>query len=291
MVDVVDIPANMFYQPGFMDANIIAMPVWAWIIFIMFFVAFIGAIGMLYVWLVMKPVLGYGKVGDASTAKGSPTQVFSIWKNRSFVIESMWYYGNVLAYGNPLKQMQMWFHNSEKATGVSANKPVMLTRDGFDGTVDLIAEMAVCEIPKIFNHDYGFEVVPKTDIEGKQIVDADTGSVVTELKERKDPSGKPYRLNSFADIRERMGLLEKLYPDGIPIRIYQQYDLSDIYKFTPQCQDSLKFGTILVDDARELALESDKPLPGLMDKYGLLLICLVVGIVSTAFVMMSFPIK
>ena len=253
------------------------------------FVGGIVIIMMVYVSFVMKPVSGFGKVGDAATAKGSPTQVFSVWKNRSFVIESMWYYGNILAYGNPLEKMQMWFHNSEKATGISANKPVMITRDGFDGTVDFVAEMAVCEVPRIFNEDWGFEVVPRVDINNQPMKD-ENGEIIMKSQERKDADGNPYILASFADIRKRFRVLEKLYPDGVPIPIYQLYDLAKIYQFTPQGQDSLEFGGILVDDAREWLLDSDKEKPGFFSKNALLIICLMVGIVTTAIIFVQFPV-
>lgn len=287
MVDVVSLPPDIFYQPEFLDYTII-MPIWAWIILIMVFIGFVGAIAMIYIWFIMKPVAGYGEVGDAATAKGSPTQTFSIWKNRSFVIESMWYYGNILAYGNPLNKMQMWFHNSEKATGLSASKPVMITRDGFDGTVDFIAEMAVCEIPRIFNKDWGFELVPKTDINGLPIVE--DGKPVMIERERKDQNGELYILSTFADIRKRMKILEKLYPSGIPVPIYQLYDLAKVYQFTPQGQDSLGFGGDLVEEAKEWLDNSDKEKPGWFERNSLLVICVLVGIVTTSIIYMVFPV-
>ena len=288
MVDVISLPPDVFYNPELLDYNLL-VPVWFWILLIMAFVGFVGLMIMVYVWFIMRPVAGYGQVGDAATAKGSPTQTFSIWKNRSFVIESMWYYGNILAYGNPLLKMQMWFHNSEKATGVSANKPVMITRDGFDGTVDFIAEMAVCEIPKTFNKDWGFELVPKLDIDNQPIVD-DEGDPVMIERERRDQDGNLYILSTFADIRKRMKLLEKLYPEGIFVPIYQLYDLAKIYQFTPQGQDSLGFGGDLVEEAKEWLLDSDKEKPGWFAANSLLIICLLVGIVSTAVVFMEFPV-
>lgn len=290
MIVVADsLPPDIFYDPGFLDYTVL-LPVWCWIILAMIFFGMVALIIMLYVWLVMRPVSGYGKVGDTSTAKGSPTQVFSIWKNRSFIIESMFYYGNILAYANPLKNMQMWFHNSEKATGLSARKPVMITRDGFDGTVDLIAEMAMCEIPRIFNRDYGMELVQKRDINNKPVYDDDGKPLMIE-KERKDSEGKSYILSTFSDIRKRLPLLEKLYPDGVPIPIYQPYDLAKIYQFTPQGQDSLELGGVLVDDAKEWLEENDLEKPGWLERNALLLLCLLCGIISTAIVFVEFPVK
>jgi len=283
------LPPDVFYNE-ILDAQLL-MPIWAWIILVLVFVGFVSVLIMVYVWFVMKPVSGFGKVGDAATAKGSPTQVFSIWKNRSFVIESMWYYGNILAYGNPLDKMQMWIHNSEKATGVSAKKPVMITRDGFDSTVDFIAEMAVCEIPRIFNEDWGFELVQKTDIKGRVVLDPETDRPIMITRERKDQNGDPYLLSTFADIRKRLALLIKLYPLGIPIPIYQLYDLAKIYQFTPQGQDSLGFGGVLVDDAREWLLENNKEPSSWFAKNAILMICLLVGIVSSALVFVEFPVK
>lgn len=291
MVDV--LPPEYFYMPDFFDMNLI-IPLWAWIIIGMIFVGFIAAIVMLYIVLIMKPVAGFGKVGDAALAKGSPTQVFSIWKNRSFVIESLWYYGNVLAYGDVVKKMQMWFHNSEKATGLSAGKPVMITRDGYDGTVDFIAEMAVCEIPKIFNRDYGFEQRQKRGFDAATnswvLATDDDGNPIMETVERKDNNGNPISISSFADIRRMMPLLVKLYP-SIPIPIYQLYDLAVIYQFTPQGQDSLEFGGITMDDAKEWLISEDKPPKSWFEKNALLLICVLMGIIGVAFVYMAFPIE
>lgn len=293
MVDVFIPPADIFYDPVFFD-RMLLLPVWGWIILGMIFFGFIAVIGMAYIWFIMRPVAGFGSVGDAATAKGSPTQVFSIWKNRSFVIESMWYYGNILAYGNPLQKMQMWFHNSEKATGVSAAKPVMITRDGFDGTVDFIAEMAVCEIPKRFNAEWGMEQVQKKRYDPGMkvwVVEIDEeGKPVMEWVERKDADGSPYTLSSFADIRKRLKLLEKLYPEGIHIPIYKLYDLAEIYQFTPQNQDSLGFGGDLVEEAKEWLLDANEEQPGWLERNSLLLICLIVGIVTTAIVYMTFPV-
>ena len=288
MVDVGGLDPTLFYDPTFWDAQLI-VPVYVWIFIILLFIGFVSAVAIVYIWFVMRPVAGYGSVGDASTAKGSPTQTFSIWKNRSFVIECMWYYGNVLAYANPLSQMQMWFHNSEKATGVSGGKPVMIVRDGFDGTADFIAEMAVCEIPRRFNADWGFELVPMLDPEGKQMVDTE-GRPLFREQERRDKDGKPYLLSSFHDIRYRMPLLEKLYPDGPEIDIYKPYDLAEIYRFTPQDQDSLKHGGDIVEEAKEWAKDEDTPQPGLLDKYGLVVICALVGLASTGIVWYIFPV-
>jgi len=303
MVDVVvNTDPTLFYMPYLFDYNLV-IPVWLWIILIMIFLGFVAAVAMFYIWYVFRPVAGYGSVGDTATAKGSPTQVFSIWKNRSFVIECMWYYGNMLAYANPLKQMQIWFHNSEKATGTSANKPVMVVRDGFDGTVDFVAEMAMCEIPKRFNEDWGFELVPALDVDGKSltepIIDSEgnpvydvnglpvTRPVMREV-ERKDENGVPYMLSTFSDIRHRMPLLEKLYPD-VEIDIYKPYDLAEVYRYTPKNQDSLKYGADIVEEAKEWAKEDDKGAPGLIDKYGLVMVCAIVGFFSTGMVWYIFP--
>ena len=289
MVDVVSVTdPTLFYMPSLFDYNLI-IPVWLWIILIMIFLGFVAAVAMVYVWYVLRPVAGYGSVGDTTTAKGSPTQVFSIWKNRSFVIECMWYYGNMLAYANPLKQMQIWFHNSEKATGTSANKSVMVVRDGFDGTVDFIAEMAMCEIPKRFNADWGFELVPAVDVDGNPVIGEDGKQMMREV-ERKDDKGESYLLTKFSHIRQRMPLLEKLYPDGVEIPIYKPYDLSEVYRYTPKSQDSLKYGADIVEEAKEWAREDDKDAPGLIDKYGLVILCALVGFFSTGFVWYIFPI-
>ena len=287
-MDIYTPPPNIFFDPALWDNQTLIFPVWLWIMLVLLCVGFVIFIGAIYVWFVMRPVAGYGSVGDASTAKGSPTQVFSIWKNRSFVIEAMWYYGNLLAYGNPLTKMQMWFHNSEKATGVSAGKPVMITRDGFDGTVDFIAEMAVCEIAPRFNKDWGTELVNKYDIDGNKVVDANGNEVFVE-QERKDEYGQPYILTKFSHIRQRMPLLEKLYPDGVEIPIYQQYDLSKIYRFTPQDQDSLKYGGDIVEEAKEWAKEDDKEKPGILDKYGLIVICGLAGLASIGIMWYILP--
>jgi len=290
MVNV--LPPEYFYMPEFFDMNLL-MPIWAWIILGMVFVGFIAAVAMLYVVLIMKPVAGFGKVGESALAKGSPTQVFSIWKNRSFVIESLWYYGNILAYGDPIKKMQMWFHNSEKATGLSAGKPVMITRDGYDGTVDFIAEMAVCEIPKLFNRDHGFEQKQKRAFDPTTntwiLCVNEDGSPIMEMVERKDKNGNSMAITSFADIRRLMPTLVKLYP-MIPIPIYQLYDLAIIYQFTPQGQDSLEFGGITMDDAKEWLVSEDKPPKSWFEKNALLLMCVVMGIIAVAFVYMAFPI-
>ena len=290
MVDV--LPPEYFYMPWLFDYNLL-MPIWAWIIIGMLFVGFIMVVAMAYVFLIMQPVAGYGKVGESSLAKGSPTQVLSIWKNRSFVIESLWYYGNILAYGDPIKKPQMWFHNSEKATGLSAGKPVMITRDGYDGTVDFIAEMGVCALPLMFNQDYGFEQ------KQKHVLDKDTGTwipqydergdPVMESVERKDANGNSVAITSFADIRRLMPILIKLYPK-VPIPIYKLYDLAEIYQFTPRGQDSLEFGGITIDDAKEWITNDDKPPKSWFEKNSLLLLCVIIGIIGVAFVFMAFPI-
>lgn len=289
MSDIVSLPPNMFWDPGLWDYTLL-LPIWAWIILIMLFLGFVIFVAMIYVWYIMRAASQYGAVGDSATAKGSPTQVFSIWKNRSFVIECLWYYGNMLTYGNPLAKMQMWFHNSEKATGVSANKPVMITRDGFDGTIDFVAEMAVCEIAPAFNAQWGFELVPRENIDGTPIIGADGQPSMVE-RERKDDNGEPYIMTKFTDIRKRMPILEKLYPKGIEIPIYQPYDLSKIYQYTPQNQDSLKFGGDIVEEAREWAQDDEKDKPGLFDKFGLIIICGLVGIASIGILWYILPIR
>jgi len=290
MVDYVVVPAGMAFDPNTWDYTLL-LPIWGWIIIFLLGVGFVVLVAMVYVWIIMRPVSGYGAVGDSTAlSKGSPTQVFSIWKNRSFVIECVWYYGNMLAYGNPLTKMQMWFHNSEKATGVSAEKPVMITRDGFDGTVDFIAEMAVCEIPPLFNSQWGFELVPRTDINGRVVIGEDGTPELKEV-ERKDDNGIQYMLSTFSDIRTRMSLLEKLYPDGVPIPIYKPYDLSEIYRYTPQNQDSLKFGADIVEEAKEWSRDDERNTPGLFDRFGLLIICGICGIASVGMLWYILPIR
>jgi hypothetical protein len=276
MVVNAGLPAGTILDP-FFDAAWLIAPNWFWILFIELFVGFTIVIGMIYIWFIMRPVAGYGNVGDAATAKGSPTQTYSIWKNRSFVISSMWYYGNVLAYGNPLKQMQMWFHNSEKATGVAASKPVMITRDGFNGTVDLIAEMAMCEIPKIWNERFGIEKVQRKDPDtGLPMFDASNKPIMVD-QERKDNNGKSLVISSFSDILDKWRILQAKFPNGIPIPAYKLYDLSEVYQWTPQDEDSLKFGADIVEEAKEWAKEDDKDKPGFMDKYGFFIICAIIG--------------
>jgi hypothetical protein len=108
-------------------------------------------------------------------------------------------------------------------------------------------------------------------------------------QERKDAQGESYLIATFADVRKRLKLLEKLYPDGVCIPIYQLYDLAKIYQFTPQGQDSLEFGGVLVDDAREWLLDNDKEPQGWLSRNSLLVLCLLVGIVTTAIVFAEFP--
>jgi hypothetical protein len=254
LVDVYNLPPNTAFDPNLMDMNLfgIGIPLWMYLMLALLFIGIAMLVVIVIYWFIMRPVASAGSVGDTSTAKGSPTQVYSIWKNRSFVIDRMWYYGNILAYSNPLQQMQMWIHNSEKATGVAAGKPLMITRDGFNVVVDLIAEMAMCEIPEMFHRDFGWEIVQEMDLDGTPVVDAD-GQPIMVRRERLDANGKPVALTSFSAIYRALPFLEKNYPAGVPIPIYQPYDLSRIYRFTPQNEDSLKLGVDLVEEAKEWA--------------------------------------
>jgi hypothetical protein len=279
MVDVYDLPPNTAFDPNLMDLNILGAPLWFWMMLALVIVGFAMLVAILIYWFIMRPVASAGSVGDTATAKGSPTQVYSIWKNRSFVIDRMWYYGNILAYSNPLTQMQMWIHNSEKATGIAAGKPLMITRDGFNVVVDLIAEMAMCEIPEIFHRDFGWEIVQETDINGKPILD-DNGQPVMVKRERLDKNGNPIALTSFAAIFRMMPFLEKNYPAGVPIPIYQPYDLSKIYRFTPQNEDSLKLGVDLVEEAKEWARDEEGKEPGFFDKFGMIIVLGGIGLLS-----------
>jgi hypothetical protein len=279
MVDVYDIPPGMAFDPNFMDMNILGAPLWLYLMLAIVFAGFVMIVAIIIYWFIMRPVASAGSVGDTATAKGSPTQVYSIWKNRSFVIDRMWYYGNILAYSNPLNQMQMWIHNSEKATGVAAGKPLMITRDGFNVVVDLIAEMAMCEIPEMFHRDFGYEIVQDVDLDGKPIVDTD-GEPVMIKRERLDKNGNPVALTTFAAIYRMLPFLEKHYPAGVPIPIYQPYDLSKVYRYTPQNEDSLKLGVDLVEEAKEWARDEEGKEPGFFDKYGLVIILGGVGLLS-----------
>jgi hypothetical protein len=280
----------------FWDNNLI-IPVWIWILLILVFVGFVMLVAMVYIWFIMRPVAGYGKAGlPTDVTKGSPTQVFSIWKNRSFVIETLMYYGNLLSYPDCFDRMQMWLHTSERAVGLSAEKPVMITRDGFNRTVDFIAEMAVCELPKIFNRDWGMEEVPKRDINGNPVYDKllkEDGTFVNVpvmvTQERKDDEGKPYMLTNFTDIYKRLPLLERLYPEGVPIPIYQPYDLSQIYTFTPKGEDSLKAGGIIVDDAKDWVAEDEGEKAGWLERNAQFLVLGMFCLITTVFVYYAFP--
>jgi hypothetical protein len=276
VVDVFVTPPGMFFDPVVWDNQSLFLPVWLWIILVLGAIMFFSVITMVIVWFIMKSVAGYGQLGDAASAKGSPTQVFSIWKNRSFVIEPLWYYGNVLSYADPLKKMQLWFHNSEKATGVSAGKPVMITRDGFDGTVDFIAEMAYCTIAPRFNQQFGTELVQIRNPDGTPFLDDENKPVYRE-QEVVDSMGKPYMLTSFATIRDRVPMLKKLYPEGVAIDPYQIYALDEIYQYTPQRHDSLKKGADLVAEAVKRAKAKKGDEPGLVDRFGLIIIVAVIG--------------
>lgn len=299
MVDSISLPPGLFYNPDFLDNTALVLPVWVWIILLLCFIGFVGICCMGYIYLIMRPCSGFGKVdgkiGDNSIAKGAPTQVFSIWKNRNFAIETLWYYGNILAYGNPLKHMQMWIHSSEKATGVAAGRPVMITRDNFNGTIDLIAEMAMVALAKNFNKDYGLEKKQKLDPDtGLPLIDYE-GNPIYEFVERVDDNGIPIRITSFSDIWNRLGLLEKLYPSGVNIPIYSLHDLSEINQYTPQNEDSLKYGSKIVDDARyDMGSPEEKPNGGIMGfitKNSLLILCLLFGLISTCLVWVIFPVK
>ena len=279
MVDVYDLPPNTAFDPNLMDLNILGAPLWLYLMLALVFVGFLMILAIIIYWYIMRPVASAGSVGDTSTAKGSPTQVYSIWKNRSFVIDRMWYYGNILAYANPLAQMQMWIHNSEKATGVAAGKPLMITRDGFNVVVDLIAEMAMCEIPEMFHRDFGWEIVQETDLDGEPVFDGQ-GQPVLVRRERLDANGKPVALTSFSAIYRALPFLEKNYPEGVPIPIYQPDDLSKIYRFTPQNEDSLKLGVDLVEEAKEWARDEEGKEPGFFDKFGMIIVLGGVGLLS-----------
>ena len=50
-----------------------------------------------------------------------------------------------------------------------------------------------------------------------------------------------------------------------------------MYQWTPQDEDSLKFGADIVEEAKEWAKEDDKDKPGFMDKYGFFIICAIIG--------------
>ena len=281
-------PLNIYFDPFFWDNQTLILPVWLWIILILCVVGFISLILMVVIWFVMRPVAGYGEVGDASTAKGSPTQTFSIWKNRSFIIERLWYYGNILSYADPVAKMQAWFHNSEKATGMAANKPVMITRDGFDGTVDFIAEMAVCAVTPVFNEAVGTELIPITDENGNPVYR--DGRQVMREEVRVDPDGKPYMITSFASFRDRIPMLKKMFPDVVEIDIYQNYDLAEIYRYTPQNHDSLKFGSDNVATAMKRARAMVTEVPGIIDRFGLVIICGVLGFASLGALWYVLPI-
>ena len=67
--EYIELPPDIFYNPQLFDYTV-GLPVWMWIILILVFVGVVSLCIMVYVWLVMKPVAGYGKVKDASTAKG-----------------------------------------------------------------------------------------------------------------------------------------------------------------------------------------------------------------------------
>ena len=75
-------------------------------------------------------------------------------------------------------------------------------------------------------------------------------------------------------------MLEKLYPEHIEIDIYKNYDLAEIYRYTPQNHDSLKFGSDMVASAMKRAKEKVKEVPGIIDRFGLVIICGVLGFAS-----------
>ena len=63
--------------------------------------------------------------------------------------------------------------------------------------------------------------------------------------------------------------------------MYKLYDLSEVYQWTPQDEDALKFGADLVEEAKIWAKEEDKKELGLMDKYGFFIICAIIGFGSS----------
>jgi hypothetical protein len=246
----------------------------------------------------MKPANGYGKAQDTEGAKGAPTQVFSIWKNRSFVIESLWYYGNVLWSGT-LQKAQMWYHVSEKAVGRAAGLPVVICRDGYDCTVDLIAEMAVVFGAERFNRNpLVTDKVPvqmldektgvqKFDKDGNpQYYLNDKGEQI--LVERTDNDGVPYRITSNSDFNRRRKIMESMYPKGIDIPTYVLYDPAAIYRYTPKYRDSLLFGQTIVDDAFEMMQERNPNPPSFLAQNAVFLLCLLAGIVMVGFCYMAF---
>ena len=72
-------------------------------------------------------------------------------------------------------------------------------------------------------------------------------------------------------------MLEKVFPDTIPIDIYKNYDLAEIYRYTPQNHDSLKFGSDMVASAMKRAKAMVREVPGIIDRFGLVIIVGVLG--------------
>ena len=299
MVDVPPIidPTVFWVDWRFWDNTSLVLPVWMWIAIALVFIGFVSVVGIAYVWFVMRPVAGYNSAGTKQDVpKGAWTQVFSIWKNRSFVIESLLYYGNVLAYPDCLTRMQMWLHTSERAAGLSAEKPVFVCRDGFSGTADFVAEMAVCEIAKTFNEDYGWEWVPKVGPDGaiETYDEVDEWGTVIATKqvmirqEVKDDAGNSVCIPDFTGFRYRIPFLQKAYP-VVRIPIYKPYDLSEIYTFTPKGEDALKFGSVIVDDARRWQRKDEGEQPGWLAKNQVFIACCGVCLLFVIGMFVIFP--
>lgn len=233
-----EIPQGMALNPWLDWAPLAGIPIWVGItiVFIIFF------IGVNVYWLMRIGKLASVK-GWAESLKNMTQEDAQVWvisRIQKLTIECMTIKDNVLS-SHDKTNIAMWHHNSPMAAILVGGHKALVASEDFDHTRDIVSENALCYASDTFNEN--ISTLKKTLVEKKE------KGLIKDIPRVVDP------ILSYSDYEGHgRACLTALYPEGIKIPTFMQFNPGKFHKYFPHGCSAMFFGGELIHDARKLNL-------------------------------------
>lgn len=227
---------------------------------------------------VLRPCYGYKDALMAGSLEAQQTIVFT--KSRKWFIRLLTYHSEGMLYFKDLLKSDIWHMGASSAVGTLGGLSAAITKDNFDEVVDPVADIALCTGCFDFNHG-GFGDPKNKERASQEIqtfsfsrpdgTECNVGDAIVE-------GLIPDTVSSFDDYVRLRSIMEAIWPDGIRIPCYTLYDPYDSDKFTPKQRSASLNGGIIIQDARDYAVDNLRE-PGWWDKNGVAMILILGGLI------------
>lgn len=264
-----------FHFTNFLWLNLIPL----WVIIVFCIVVYL----VYFNWTWMKkcgslsPCYGYKDALMAGSINAQQTIVFT--KSRKWFIRLLTYHSEGILYFQDLLRTDMWRMGASSEVGTLGGLSAAITKDNYDEIIDPVADIALCTVCDDFNNGrFGDQQnMKRAAQESKMLTFTRFDGTECDFATAARDGMIPDSISSFADFVKLRPILEKIWPDGIKIPCYCQYDPYASDKFTPKNRSAALFGGINLQKARDFAAENLNE-PSFWDKNGIAMI-LVIGAV------------